>query len=105
MIPRQHRTIVGLILALLLVVGGALAHVTVRLNVIRLGYAITEQTRERRELEEQNRRLRVELALLRGPERIERLAHDKLGMIRPDPTEIRVLRKAEIAAGAGAVSR
>lgn len=73
-------------------VGAALAHVSLRLGVIRTGYAIAEATRERQLLEEENRKLRLERSLLRSPERIERIAREKLGMTRPDPTQLRVVR-------------
>ncbi len=83
----------------LALVGAALAHVSVRLDAIRLGYEISERTQERRELEEEHRRLSVELSLLRSPERIERLAKDRLGMRRPDAGEIRIARPTvELAA-------
>ena len=86
-------------------VGAALAHVSVRLEVIRLGYEISERTRTRRELEEERRRLQVELAMLRNPERIEALAKAKLGMRRPDAGEIRLAEPAvQLAAVPGAVS-
>ncbi len=92
--PSRSRRPVILVAAALfaVVVTGALGHVTIRLGVIRLGYAISEGSHERRELEEQNRRLRVELSLLRSPQRIEHLAADKLGMTRPEASQVRVLR-------------
>ena len=45
---------------------------------------------ELRRLEEENRRLRLERSMLRHPDRIERYAQH-LGMIRPDPRQIRVV--------------
>jgi cell division protein FtsL len=85
----------------LALVGAALAHVSLRLGVIRLGYEISERTQTRRELEEEHRRLSVELSMLRSPERIERLAGAKLGMRRPDAGEIRVAEpQSELAQAA-----
>ena len=87
----------------LALVGAALAHVSLRLAVIRLGYDIGERTQERRELEEERRRLSVELSMLRSPERIERLAKAKLGMRRPDAGEIRLAQPTvQLAAAAAA---
>jgi cell division protein FtsL len=74
------------------VVTAATAHVSLRYRVIRAGYELSERTDELRGLEQQNRKLRLELSLLRSPERIERLARDKLGLVRPDPEHIRVVR-------------
>ncbi|MFH0902777.1 MAG: cell division protein FtsL, partial [Pseudomonadota bacterium] len=51
-------------------------------------------------LEEEQRRLRLQLSLLRTPQSIERIARERLGMARPDQTAIRVLRPVEILASA-----
>lgn len=80
--------------AFLAAIGVGLAHVSLRLDAVKLGYALGESTRERRRLEEEKRRLLVEKSLLRTPERIERLARDKLGMTRPEPERIRVVRRS-----------
>jgi cell division protein FtsL len=47
---------------------------------------------EQRELEEEARKLRLDLSVLRSPERVEKLAREKLGMVRPSPERIRVVR-------------
>ena len=70
----------------------ALIHVALRYRVMRTGYAIAEKLQERRELDEENRKLRLEQSLLRNPERIERIARDKLGMVRADVAKIRTAR-------------
>jgi len=75
------------------VTGAALAHASLRLAIIRHGYSLSEKTRRFRELEEEHRKLRLELSLLRSPARIEQVAHEKLGMRRPDPQEIRVVTR------------
>ena len=69
----------------------ALAHASLRLGVIRLGYATSEEARDRQQLEEENRKLLLEKSLLRSPERIERLARERLGMARPESSRIRVV--------------
>ena len=78
--------------AFAIVVCGAVAHVSLRYRAIRAGYDIGEKLQEKRELEEEGRKLRLELSLLRSPDRIERLAREKLGMVRPSPEKIRVVR-------------
>lgn len=77
--------------AFAVVVVAAALHVSLRYRVLRTGYAIGEKLAEKRELEEEARKLRLELSLLRSPERVERLAREKLGMVRPDPERIRVV--------------
>ena len=88
----KRSTLIWILISFISVVGAALLHVALRLDVIRLGYAIGTETEARHRLAEEGRRLRLEKSLLRNPERIERLARDKLGMHRPDPTRIRVVR-------------
>ena len=72
--------------------GAAIAHVSLRLGVVRLGYAIGEQTREHRALEQKRRRLDTVYATLKRPDRIEAIARDKLDMRLPDPAHIRTIR-------------
>ena len=86
-------TLVGILLSLFaVIVTAATAQVSLRYRVIRAGYDLGERRDEIRVLEEQNRQLRLELSLLRSPERIERLAREKLGLVRPEPGHIRVVR-------------
>jgi cell division protein FtsL len=92
---RKRGTVLVLALMFVSVTGAALAHASLRLAIIRHGYALSEKSREFRELEEDNRKLRLELSLLRSPARIEEVAHEKLGMRRPDPAEIRVVHRGE----------
>jgi cell division protein FtsL len=80
----------ALVFSLLVALG--LGYVYVRLGVIHAGYAIADELRELRELEEEGRRLKVELSLLRDPARLEKLAREQLGMSRPDPSAIRRVR-------------
>jgi cell division protein FtsL len=74
------------------VVVAATAHVSLRYRLIRAGYEIGERMEVIAALEQENRKLRLEQSFLRSPERIERLARDKLGLVRPDPERIRVVR-------------
>jgi cell division protein FtsL len=77
-----------------LTVGTAALHVGLRYRIVRVGYQIGERLREQRELEEEGRKLRLDLSMMRSPERVERLARERLGMVRPDPERIRVVRTA-----------
>ena len=96
--PRSTKSSVLMIVAVFVAVSGAaMAHVSLRLGVVRMGYAIGEQTRERRALEEQRRRLTTELSMLKNPGRIEKLAREKLHMELPDPSRIRTVRPGATA--------
>ncbi len=81
-----------------MVVGVATAQVALRTRVIRAGYALGERMDEIRALEQENRQLRLELSLLKSPERIERLAREQLGLVRPDPQKLRVVRVGQTVA-------
>lgn len=70
----------------------ALAHVWVRLQVVRLGYQISRETDREKRLQQVHRKLQVERALLRSPERLERLARDRLNLSMPDPGTIQRLK-------------
>ena len=70
----------------------ALAHVWVRLQVVRLGYQISTETEREKRLQQLHRKLQVERALLRSPERLERLARERLNLTMPDPRTIQRLK-------------
>jgi cell division protein FtsL len=101
----KRGSVLMIVAAFLAVSGAAMAHVSLRLGVVRMGYAIGEQTRERRALEEQHRRLTTELSMLKNPARIEKLAREKLHMELPDPSRIRTVRPGAPAVAVGDTSR
>ena len=47
------------------------------------GYALVATQNQAQQLELENERLRVEIAKLKSPERIKRIAEDELGMVVP----------------------
>jgi cell division protein FtsL len=95
----KRSSVLLIVAAFVAVSGAAMAHVSLRLGVVRMGYQIGELTRERRTLEEERRRYTTEHSMLKNPARIERLAREKLQMDLPDPSRIRtVLRGAPAVA-------
>lgn len=87
---RSYGVIVTLTLLSLVVV--ALLHVWTRLEVIRIGYELSQQSRLHQALVQHNQRLRLELATRKDPATVERIARERLQMVPPDPSAIRVLR-------------
>ena len=73
---------------LALVTAGALAHVAVRMHGIQIAYDLGRERRANTELEEQRRRLNIEIGMLKDPGRIITIARDKLRMGPPDPTRV-----------------
>ena len=64
-------------------VGVGLMHVTSRVLVVGVGYELSRLEGENHELLRQNDELRVELAALKNPARLERIAREQLGMAPP----------------------
>ncbi|MCS6913414.1 MAG: cell division protein FtsL [Myxococcales bacterium] len=94
---RQRSFIHAATLAVVLGVATALLHVSIRLQVLRIGYALSEETRVHHELVQQNQRLRLELATRKDPALVERIARERLRMSPPDPAAIRVLHRPATA--------
>lgn len=62
-------------------------HTFIRLSVVDKAYELSRVEVENRRLSRENEQLRVELASLRSPSRIEPLARSK-GLVRPEPSRI-----------------
>ena len=90
MTATRRSTVLVILVCFAALIAVALVHVAIRLQVVKRGYEISERSRERRELDEENRRLTLERSMLRNPARIEKIAREKLGMRRPEPSQIRI---------------
>lgn len=89
----QDRTkIIGFaITTILFIVLGALLYAWSNLRITHMGYEIADTLTERRQLIDVNQRLKIELAALRSPERIEAIAV-KRGMRTPKVYEFIVIK-------------
>lgn len=54
-----------------------------RIQIVEYGYSINDLTLKQEKLIEENKKLKVEVATLKSPERIEKIAQEKLGMQTP----------------------
>lgn len=86
--PRAR--VAAVVLGFALVCAAGLYQVARHRAVVRVGYELSQAMEELRTLEEEERRLDLELDLLTAPARVERVATE-LGMVRPSPTAIRVV--------------
>lgn len=77
---------------------GALTHVAVRLKGLDVAYALGHERRVAADLEEQRRRLQIEIGMLKDPGRVVTIARDKLKMGPPAPEAIRPLGPGQILA-------
>ena len=64
-------------------------------ELLRHGYRLEQMQRERAAENEINRHLRLEIETLRAPQRIEKLATDRLGMVAPAAGEAIVLERVD----------
>ena len=75
---------------LALATAGALAHVGVRMKGIEVAYELGRERRKNAELEEQRRRLNIEIGMLKDPMRVVRIAREELEMGAPAPDMVLV---------------
>jgi len=81
-----------------LLVGVLLFSAWQHFELLRHGYQIEQMQRERAGQEEVNRHLRLEIESLRSPERIERIAKEKLQLVEPAADEAIVIERVTPAA-------
>ena len=74
-----------------LLIGLCLVQVWLRLQVLHLGYELSEARRMQLRLVHDQRELEVELATLRDPHRIGELARRRLGMVEPRSGQVVIL--------------
>ena len=89
---RSSNRISFLILFLVFLIGGSLFYVWSRIQVIQIGYEISNALKEERTLAEANKRIRLEIATLKSYTRIEKIAVEELGMGKPKPDQVIVIR-------------
>jgi cell division protein FtsL len=76
--------------ALLLV--SSLFHVWSQLRVFKLGYQLSQTSAVHKGLSQENAQLRLEVATLKSPQRIEKVARETLGLNLPQPEQIIVIK-------------
>ena len=84
--------LIPLILLLFFFIGGSLFYVWSRIQVIQLGYDISNALKEEKALTEANKKLRLEIATLKSYVRIEKFAKEELRMGKPKPEQVIVIR-------------
>ena len=76
----------ALAVALIAIVG--VIHVTSRVMVVRMGYELSTLDAQTTDLTRENDQLRLELATLKSPSRLESAARVKLGLVPPSATAV-----------------
>jgi cell division protein FtsL len=87
----RHRMVFILWIALMVfLMAELLVYTWCRVRYVRTGYEVTEATKEHERLMELHRKLQVEGARLRSPERVTRIARQR-GLVMPDPKQVVVI--------------
>jgi len=93
---RNRRSGLRRLLIVLLIVTGTILYVGAKVKIVSLGYQIEALQHEKQEIERANRSLRIEASSLSSPARIEEIAGNRLGMVRPAKENVvSVKRKKE----------
>jgi cell division protein FtsL len=100
---RRLRSMATAVVAAGLGVALVLGVVALRVQQVRMSYRLDALRHSRAEIEEMNRRLRVEMATLKSLSRIEGKARTELGMVAPARDQVRLAREF-IPGGKGAAA-
>ena len=87
---RQRHITATIAIFLWLLLSG-FAYVWCRVQVVHLGYLLSHVHRLHKRLLNDNKKLHLELARLKAPERVERIAIQQLGLNHPTKDQIVVL--------------
>ena len=87
----NRKQIFLVIFMLFLFMGSSIGYVWSNFERTQIGYDLSQLKKEEMRLREINRKLRLELAILKSPQRLESLAIEKLGLKQPSPEQIVLL--------------
>lgn len=89
-IGRRRRFVWTAVLTVALI-GLVWIHVWLRLQVVQMGYVLSTSSKLQNRLEQENRELKIELATMTSPDRLESLARRRLGLRPPEKGQVVVL--------------
>ena len=89
---RRIRAMAGILYLGWVLVGGVLGYVWIQLQSVRLSYELEDLRSLRLEVQEQNRKLHLEVASLRSFSRVDSAAR-RLGLTQPTRDQIRLARE------------
>ena len=81
-----------LCILLVFFVPGVLVFIWLHVQVVKLSYDIATAQKQKGELMEINKKLRIQLANLKSPERIEGIALTQLGLRVPGKGQIEIIK-------------
>jgi cell division protein FtsL len=89
--PGLRKQVLLWVLVLLVGVAEMLFYTWCRVQCVRTGYLIAQESRRQQELTRFQNNLNIELARLKAPENISRVARDKLALAMPEPQQMVVV--------------
>lgn len=84
--------LISFMIILLIFITGCLFYVWSRIQVIDIGYKISNEIARGKRLAEENKKLRLEIAILKSYSRIEKIASQEFKMVEPNPNQVIVIR-------------
>ena len=88
---QQPNIMVILLIFMAIFLGELLFFTWCRVQAIGTGYEISKETQRRQELINFQNNLKVELATLKSPERIAKIAKNQLGLVTPTPEQMMII--------------
>ena len=87
----RRRRILCIVLLSIILMALLWLHVWLRLQVVHMGYVLSTSSKLQGRLEQENRELKIELATMTSPERLESLARRRLQLAQPQKGQVIVL--------------
>ncbi|OUM94091.1 MAG: hypothetical protein BAA04_13665, partial [Firmicutes bacterium ZCTH02-B6] len=97
--PRPVNPFVVVPVLALLLLGAGMGFLAQRVHVMELGYQLRELNLELARVQDEHRKLQVEVVRARSPERVEALARTRLAMVDPGQPQLVVLAPGPADAG------
>ena len=82
----------SLLAIVLILLSASLIFVWSHVRLTELKYQIAKEISVKESFSEENRKLKVEIASLKSPQRLERMARDKFGMAYPEREQVIFLK-------------
>jgi len=85
---RKNKTVMVWLFIMSVFIAELLLYTWCRVQYVRIGYEISNVTKNNSNLLTLQRNLKIELARLKSPERIEKIAKQQLELVTPTPKQI-----------------
>lgn len=91
-VTRGDGIVSGVLSIIAIIISVLLFYTWSRVQAVRIGYEIFNANSEMRKLDQENKELILEIASLKSPKKIEKIAREELRLIPPKDEQIIILR-------------